>query len=86
MTPTDYINQQADASYVRKTIWPGNTRCFQRVEVSGGMKKKTLSDDTKKGCITSGCGWKVIQRGNDTRNHKQQVLLTEGNFMQELFE
>jgi hypothetical protein len=32
----------------------------------------------KKGCITCWCGWKVILGGNDTRNHKQQVLLTEG--------
>jgi hypothetical protein len=24
MTPTDHINQQAVASYVRKAIWPGN--------------------------------------------------------------
>ncbi len=39
---------------------------------------KFVSDETKKGCITSGCGWKVILRSNDTRNHKQQVLLTEG--------
>jgi hypothetical protein len=54
------------------------TRCFKRVEVSGGMIKKFVSDDTKKGCITSGCGWKVVLVGNDTRNQKQQVLLTEG--------
>jgi hypothetical protein len=32
MTPTDHINQQAVASYI--------TRCFQRVEVSGGMIKE----------------------------------------------
>jgi hypothetical protein len=24
MTPTDHINQEAVASYVRETIWPGN--------------------------------------------------------------
>ena len=24
MTPTDHINQQAVASYVREAIWPGN--------------------------------------------------------------
>ncbi len=24
MTPTDHINQQAIASYVREAIWPGN--------------------------------------------------------------
>jgi hypothetical protein len=46
------------------------TRCVKRVEVSGGMIKKFVSYDTKKGCIASGCGWKVILVGNDTRNHK----------------
>ncbi len=39
---------------------------------------KFVSDDTKKDCIISVCGWKAILGGNDTRNHKQQVLLTEG--------
>jgi hypothetical protein len=24
MTPTDHINQQAVASYVREAVWPGN--------------------------------------------------------------
>ncbi len=39
---------------------------------------KFVSEDTKEGCITGWCGWKVIRGGNDTRNHKQQALLTEG--------
>jgi hypothetical protein len=77
MTPIDHINQQAVATYVREAIWPGY-KSFQRVGVSRGMIKKFVSDDTKKDCITSGCGWKVILGGNDTSNHKQQVLLSEG--------
>jgi hypothetical protein len=77
MTPIDHINQQAVATYVRDAIWPGN-KSFQRVAVSGGLIKKFVSCDTKKGCIISGCGWKVILGGNDTSSHKQQVLLTEG--------
>jgi hypothetical protein len=24
MTPIDHLNQQADATYVREAIWPGN--------------------------------------------------------------
>ncbi len=39
MTPTDDINQQAVATYVRESIWPGN-KSFQGVEVSGGMIKE----------------------------------------------
>jgi hypothetical protein len=39
MTPTDHINQKTVASYVKEAIWPG-IRCFQRVEVSGGMIKE----------------------------------------------
>ncbi len=69
MIPIDHINQQAVATYVREAIWPGN-KSFQRIGVSGGMIKKFVSYDTKKGCITSGCEWKVILGGNDTSNHK----------------
>jgi hypothetical protein len=39
MTPTDHINQQAVASYVKEAIWPGK-KSFQRVGVSGGMIKE----------------------------------------------
>jgi hypothetical protein len=39
MTATDHINQQAVASYVRESIWPGN-KMLQRVGVSGGMIKE----------------------------------------------
>jgi hypothetical protein len=42
MTPTDHINQQAVASYVREAIWPGN-KSFQRVGVSGGMIKEVCA-------------------------------------------
>ncbi len=61
MTATDHINQQAVASYVKEAIWFG---------VSGGMITEVVSDDTKKGCITCWCGWKVMLGGNDTRNQK----------------
>ncbi len=86
MTPIDHINQQAVATYVREAIWPGN-KSFQRVGVSGGMIKKFVSDDTKKGCITSGCGWK--------KTYWETMILgitidkfcsLSANFMQELFE
>jgi hypothetical protein len=80
MTPIDHMNQQAVATtYVREAIWPGN-KSFHRVGISGGMIKKFVSDDTKKGCNTCWCGLKVILGGNDTSNHKQQVLITEGKF------
>jgi hypothetical protein len=39
MTATDHINQQAVASYVREPFGQ-ETRCFQRVGVSGGMIKE----------------------------------------------
>jgi hypothetical protein len=39
MTPTDHINQQAIAPYVRKAFGQ-ETRCFQRVGVSAGMIKE----------------------------------------------
>ncbi len=78
MTATDHINQQAIASYVREAIWPGNKMLPKSWSEWRDDKKKFVSDDTKKGCITCWCGWKVILGGNDTRNHNQQVLLTEG--------
>jgi hypothetical protein len=40
MTPIDHINQQAVASYVQEAIFGQETRCFQRVGVSGGMIKE----------------------------------------------
>jgi hypothetical protein len=40
MTPTDHINQLAVASYVREKPFGQETRCLQRVEVSGGMIKE----------------------------------------------
>jgi hypothetical protein len=39
MNSIDHINQQAVATYVRESIWP-ETRCFQKVEVGGGMIKE----------------------------------------------
>jgi hypothetical protein len=40
MTPTDHINQQAVTSYLKEKPVGQETRCFQRVGVSGGMIKK----------------------------------------------
>ncbi len=39
---------------------------------------KFVSDDTKKGCITPGCGWKVILGGNASRILKRQILFPKG--------
>jgi hypothetical protein len=84
-TPTDHINQQAVAFYVREAIWPGNKILPKSWSKCRDDKRSLCQMILKKGCITSGCGCKVILGGNDARNHKQQVLLTEGNFKQELF-
>jgi hypothetical protein len=40
MTPTDNINQQAVASYVREAIWPGNKMLPKSWSKSGGMIKE----------------------------------------------
>jgi hypothetical protein len=39
MTPLDYINQQAVATYVREAVWPGN-KSFQRVSLCQMILKK----------------------------------------------
>ncbi len=78
MTPTDDINQQAVASYAREAIWPGNKMLPKSWSKWRDDKRSLCQMILKKCCITSGCGWKVILGGSDTRNHNQQVLLTEG--------
>ncbi len=70
-TPIDHINQQAVATYVREAIWPGNKML--------PMSWSKWRDDKRSLCH-------MIQKkvalplavGNDTSNHKRQVLLTEG--------
>jgi hypothetical protein len=67
MTPIDHINQLARKQELPKSWskWRDDKRSLCQMIL-------------KEGCITSGCEWKVILGGNDTSNHKQQVLLTEG--------
>jgi hypothetical protein len=44
-----------------------------------------VSDDTKKGCITCWCGWKIVLGGNDNITNDKFCAL-RANFKQELFE
>ncbi len=60
MTPTDHINQQAVASYVRGAIWPRNKMLPKSWSKWRDDKRSLCQMILKKGCITSGCGWKVI--------------------------
>ncbi len=69
ITPTDHINQQAVASYVRKAIWPGN-KMLPKSWSRWGDDKRSLYQMIQKNYITFGCGWKVTLGGNGTRNHK----------------
>jgi hypothetical protein len=78
LTPMDQINQQTVAAYVQEAIWLGNKMLPKNWSKWRYDKKTFVSDDTKKGSITCGCGWKVILGGNASRIHKQQVLLSKG--------
>jgi hypothetical protein len=78
MIATDHINQQAVASYVREAIWQGNKMLPKSWSKWRDDKRSLCQMILKKGCITCWCGLKVMLGGNDTRNHNQQVLLTEG--------
>jgi hypothetical protein len=55
------------------------TRCYQRVGVNGRTIKIVCVNDTTKDYITCGDEWKVILGSNANRDHKQQVLLAQGN-------
>ncbi len=78
MTATDHISQQAVASFVRQAIWPGNKMLPKSWSKWMDDKRSLCQMILKKVALPGWCGWKVILGGNDTRNHKQQVLLTEG--------
>jgi hypothetical protein len=48
MTPTDHINQQAVASYVRETIWPGNKMLLKSWSKWGDDKRSLCQMILKK--------------------------------------
>jgi hypothetical protein len=56
-----------------------------KCEVSGGMIKKFVSDDTKKGCITSDCGWKSYWEVIILEITNNKFCSLRANFKQELF-
>ncbi len=77
MTVADHINQQVVASYVREASWPGNKMLPKSWSKWRDDKRSLCQMILKKVALPVGV-CKVILGGNDTRNHKQQVLLTEG--------
>jgi hypothetical protein len=77
LTATDHINQQAVASYVRDAIWPGN-KMLPKSWSKWRDDKRSLCQMILKNVALPLCGWKVKLGGYDSRNHKQQVLITEG--------
>ncbi len=78
MTATDYINQQAVASYVREVILPGNNMLPKSWSKWRDDKRSLCQMILKKVALSAGVDGKSYWArlgGNDTRNHKQQVLL-----------
>ncbi len=85
MTAADHINQQSVASYVREAIWPGNKMLPKSWSKCRDDVRSLCQMILKKVALPVGVDGKsyweaMIQGRDDTRNHKQQSLLTEGKF------
>jgi hypothetical protein len=86
MTPTDHINQQAVASYIREAIWPGNKMLPKSWSKWRDDKRSLCQMILKKVALPLGVDgksyWEAMILG--TTNHKFWSL--RANFKQELFE
>ncbi len=86
MTPTDDINQQAVASYVREAIWPGNKMLPKSWSKWRDDKRSLCQMILKKVALPLGVDGKSYWEAMilEITNNKFCSLL--GNFKQELFE
>ncbi len=87
MTPTDYINQHAVASYVREAIWPGNKMLPKSCNSKWRDDKRSLCQMILKKValpldVDGKSYWKAMILG--ITNGKFCSL--RANFKQELFE
>ncbi len=86
MTPTDHINQQAAASYVREDIWPGNKMIPKSWSKWRYDKRSLCQVILKKVALSLGVDgksyWKTMILGIISNN----VCSLRANFKQKLFE
>jgi hypothetical protein len=86
MTPTDHINQQAVASYVRKDIWPGNKMLPKSWSKWRDDKRSLCQMILKKVALTLGVDGKSYWEAMILGITNNKFCSLRANFKQELFE
>jgi hypothetical protein len=86
MAATDHINQQADASYVREAIWPGNKMLPKRWSKWRDDKRSLCQIILKKVALPLGVDGKSYWEAMILRITNNKFCSLRANFKQELFE
>ncbi len=86
MTPTDLINQQADASHVREAIWPGNKMLSKSWSKWRDYKRSLCQMILKKVALPLGVDGKSYWEAMTLGITNNKICSLRANFKQELFE
>jgi hypothetical protein len=86
MTPTDHINQQAVASYVREAIWPGNKMLPKSWSKWRDDKRRLCQMILKKVALPVGVDGKSYREAMILGITNNKFCSLRANFKQDLFE
>ena len=86
MTPTDDINQQAVASYVREAIWPGNKMLPKSGSKWGDDKRSLCQKILKKVALPLAVDGKLYWEAMILEITNAKFCSLKANFGQKLFE
>ena len=86
MTPIDHINQQAVASYVRESIWPGNKMLPKNWRKWRDDKRSLCHKILKKVALPVGVDGKSYWEAMILGITNDKLCSLRANFKQELFE
>jgi hypothetical protein len=86
MTPTDHINQQAVASYVREAVWPGNNMLPRSWSKWRDDKRSLCHMILKKVALPPGVDGKSYCEAMMLGITNNKICSLRASFKQELFE